>query len=334
MALQFIDVSNWKPDVDVTGARDGVVVQTTWGSGGFNGVNLANGVSTVADRQVQAALAAGKAVGVMHYYMGGDPNAEAGFFLSNNRGYLGRAVVCVDWESADNPRFRDPDTLRDLLKAFTATLNGGTGLLYCQQSEYHYAKPICDELDWGIWVAQYATMDPTGVQDHPWNEDAYDCAMRQYTDNLTGFGTPVDGDIFYGDRAQWEAYVAGSNRGFDGTTPPHAPAPAPAPAPAGSTYVVQPGDTLSGIAARYNVPMGAITGYASGDPDLIYPGETLTIGAAAAPAASGRTYTVQPGDTLSAIAQKVGWGSNYQGLAQLNHIADPDLIHPGDTINC
>lgn len=41
------------------------------------------------------------------------------------------------------------------------------------------------------------------------------------------------------------------------------------------TYVVQAGDTLSGIAAYLGVNMYSITGYSSGNMNLIYPGEVL-----------------------------------------------------------
>lgn len=46
-------------------------------------------------------------------------------------------------------------------------------------------------------------------------------------------------------------------------------------ATASRTYVVQSGDTLSGIAARLGVSMYNIAGYSSGNVNLIYPGETL-----------------------------------------------------------
>lgn len=44
---------------------------------------------------------------------------------------------------------------------------------------------------------------------------------------------------------------------------------------ASRTYVVQAGDTLSGIAAYLGVSMYNITGYGSGNMNLIYPGEVL-----------------------------------------------------------
>src|SRR3990167_305269 len=43
------------------------------------------------------------------------------------------------------------------------------------------------------------------------------------------------------------------------------------------TYEVQKGDTLSQIAQKLGVPMAAISGYKSGNPNLIFPGEVLKI---------------------------------------------------------
>ncbi|MEM4271324.1 MAG: LysM domain-containing protein [Candidatus Pacearchaeota archaeon] len=42
-------------------------------------------------------------------------------------------------------------------------------------------------------------------------------------------------------------------------------------------YVVKQGDTLSAIAKKYGVKITDITGYKSGNPNIIYPGETLII---------------------------------------------------------
>ena len=44
-----------------------------------------------------------------------------------------------------------------------------------------------------------------------------------------------------------------------------------------ATYTVKPGDTLSKIAKQFGVDWRKITGYRSGNPNLIYPGEVLTI---------------------------------------------------------
>ena len=59
---------------------------------------------------------------------------------------------------------------------------------------------------------------------------------------------------------------------------------------------------------------------------------------AAGPHAGGHgaaeTVVVEPGDTLSQIAlDELGDANLYPELAAANHIADPDLIHPGQTIH-
>ncbi len=41
------------------------------------------------------------------------------------------------------------------------------------------------------------------------------------------------------------------------------------------TYTVRSGDTLSGIAQRLGISWTQLTGYRSGNPSLIYPGEVL-----------------------------------------------------------
>ncbi|AON96857.1 LysM-like endolysin [Mycobacterium phage Tonenili] len=44
-------------------------------------------------------------------------------------------------------------------------------------------------------------------------------------------------------------------------------------------------------------------------------------------------YQIQSGDTLADIAQRSGYGGDYNSLAQQNSIADPNKINAGDTIN-
>ena len=94
---------------------------------------------------------------------------------------------------------------------------------------------------------------------------------------------------------------------------------------------MQSGDTLSGIAARFGVSTSQISGYHSGNPNVIYPGEVLTIGGgSSAPAQTTRTYTVKSGDNLSTIAQRLGTTVN--ALVSKNGIANPNLIYPGQVL--
>jgi LysM domain len=51
------------------------------------------------------------------------------------------------------------------------------------------------------------------------------------------------------------------------------------------------------------------------------------------PQPAATTYTVEPGDTLWAIAERFyGDGSKYQTIADASGVSNPDLIHPGQVL--
>ena len=96
----------------------------------------------------------------------------------------------------------------------------------------------------------------------------------------------------------------------------------------GTTYVVQAGDTLSGIAARFGTTVAELVSLNNiSDPNLIYVGQVLKIPSSGN---SSRTYTVQAGDTLSYIAAK--FGTTVANLVTLNNISDPNLIYVGQVL--
>ena len=96
-----------------------------------------------------------------------------------------------------------------------------------------------------------------------------------------------------------------------------------------STYHVHKGDTLSGIAARHGVTLGALTraNPAIANHHFIFAGDRLTIPAANGPAANGNVHVVHRGETLTSIARHSG--TTVSALARANHIANPDRIHVG-----
>jgi LysM repeat protein len=99
-------------------------------------------------------------------------------------------------------------------------------------------------------------------------------------------------------------------------------------------YVVLPGDTLSGIAARFAVRGGWPTLYAANrpligpDPNVIHPGTVLVLPGQKEPV----RYTVTVGDTLSGIATALavrgGWPALYATNRQIVG-PDPNAIRPG-----
>lgn len=123
--------------------------------------------------------------------------------------------------------------------------------------------------------------------------------------------------------------------GVDKGPSPHTE-PVPSPTDA-HTYRVQPGDTLSGIGKRLGVSWQAI--YALnhdtiGNPDLIYPGQILTLPGKPKPAASRVIHYVVSGETLSGIASHYGL-HNWQTLYAANRNvigSNPNMIHPGQRL--
>lgn len=103
----------------------------------------------------------------------------------------------------------------------------------------------------------------------------------------------------------------------------------------GSTYVVQYGDTLSGIACRFGVTIDALV-RANGllNPNWIYAGQRLIIpgvvSPSPAPTPTTTWYTVQKGDTLAGIA--VRFGVRVWDIVTLNNIANPNLIYTGQRL--
>ncbi len=108
------------------------------------------------------------------------------------------------------------------------------------------------------------------------------------------------------------------------------------PAPvSGCTYIVRPGDTLSGIAYRHNVSVSGIA-YANGiaNPNRIYAGQRLVVPCPSpvppAPAPGGTYYVVRWGDTLAKIA--VRFRTSVWLIATRNNLANPNLIYPGQRL--
>lgn len=330
--MRGVDVSNWQCRID-TGVLDAdfVVTGATWGIGGFDNTCLRNGVNEAANYQLERAASNGKSIGVYHYALGRDPVAEADFYVNHVSQYIGRAVLVLDWESIDNPRFGSGVWVDSWVRRVHDRTHVWP-IVYVQATALGqlsaFVRSHC-----GVWVAQYASNMVTGYQARPWKYGFYGEAMRQYTSNgyVSGYSGRLDLNYFRGERWQWDAYARGDGAKVSAPKPK---AVAPESNVSRETCVtVRAGDTLSGIAARTGLqPYQVWRGYRSGNPAVIYPGETVCYGGVASVGSKSgaravRTYTVRAGDSLWKV-----FGSDWKRAALLNGLSNPGLIYPGQVL--
>ena len=95
------------------------------------------------------------------------------------------------------------------------------------------------------------------------------------------------------------------------------------------TYTVKAGDTLSGIASKYNTTIDKLVSINGiSNPNLISVGQVLKL--KGEPSKGNKTYTVISGDNLSSIASR--FGTTVERICNLNGISNPNLIHPGQVL--
>ncbi len=387
--MQGIDVSGWQPAyVTQTTEYDFAIIKATQGTGNSN-VNF--------DAQVANVLNRGKGLGLYHFANGGDVQAEGDAFLNRARPYIGRAVLALDWESClaygttgcirGNPQWGNGDWIRRFVQ-YIHTKTGVWPLVYIQASAVGQV-PSDVRANCGLWVAQYATNNPTGYQSAPWRIGLYGEAVRQYssTGRLNGYSGNLDLNIFRGNRDQWDRYANPGN-----ATKPNTPSTpslsqgvnwdALATAvirgdygngdarrtnvnnaygagaydrvqaivnqrlgatantntgvvTGGRSVVVRRGDTISAIAARTGLYPLTAWRVPSGNISLIYPGQTVTYNGGGSVATAinappaGRSVVVRSGDTLTGIAARLGIG--WQSLHGYRS-GNPNLIYSGETL--
>ena len=314
--MDGIDVSSWQKGIDISQVDcDFVVTKATEGT---------SYVNPYCDRVYHQAKSLGKELGVYHYASGGDAVAEANYFVDNIRGYIGEAILVLDFEG--KPANRGPTWAKTFLDT-VYTRTGVKPLIYMSASvvsRYDWSSVRAGE--YGLWIAGYSRGNAifygynTDIAMN-YNAGAWsDCvAMYQYTSNgrLSGYSGNLDMNVFYGDESTWNAYAGGRNAVTNPSKPVNSPA---------TTYTVRRGDSLYNIALSYGVNWKDVANRNGiHSPYVIYPGQVLTISGG-----SVTTYTVRRGDSLSTIASR--YGTTWKNLANINGISNANLIYPGQVL--
>lgn len=333
--MKGIDVSNWQNGINLAQVdADFVIVKATEGN---------YYVSPDYERQANQTLSSGKLLGFYHYANGGDPIEEAEFFIAKIKEYIGKAILCLDWESGNNPNFGilDDSWTREFC-SYVESNTGAKPLIYVQQSMMHAVAS-----EYPLWVAQYADMNPTGYQDNPWNEESYICAIRQYssTGRVAGYDGDLDINKAYFDKSKWVELAGGKNSDPTENT---------------MELVLDvlmnrygSGDVRKKLlGSRYDEVQSVINHLFEADIQTLaeeviagkygngeirkkllgsrYEKVQDAVDIILNPKPKEVYYTVESGDNLSLIADK--YDTTYIEIAKLNNIQQPYLIYPGQVI--
>ena len=341
MALNGIDIASYQAGLDFSKVPcDFAIIKATQGTGYTNPDCV---------RAVEQAMSLGKGVGVYHYISGGNAVAEADFFINSILNWIGKVMICLDWELDQNSAWGDESYLEQVIN-HVIERTGVPPMIYAPASRYNEVAPVAQRNNCGLWIAQYADMNPTGYQNTPWNEGAYTCAIRQYSGSgrLNGWNGDLDLDKFYGSLDDFRKYYGSSSS---------APSKPSTSGPSGTTLQLATwtmeglygngADRKKNLGSRYDEVQNFINHIASADVntlvDEVYAGmygDGLTrqtvLGSrydevqGAINANSAQYYTVQSSDYLGKIA--IQFGTTVDQLVAWNNIANPDLIYAGQTI--
>jgi LysM repeat protein len=143
----------------------------------------------------------------------------------------------------------------------------------------------------------------------------------------------------------WSAVIfPGQMLTLAGQAQPSAPAPAPVAAEI-TRYLIQSGDTLSGVASAHGLSLEAVLRANGLDASsIIFPGQAVVLppgggaepapsapAAAAAPQQAAGTHTIAAGDTIGALAAAAG--VSVQSVLDANGLGWSSIIYPGQVLS-
>lgn len=314
MTMNGIDISNWQAGINLSNiAFDFLIARATEGIGC---------VDKYCDGYIQQAIKLGKPFGFYHFARPtNDPIREAEFFYNNCRGYFGKGIPILDWESGNTSSVTWAKRWLDRVYQ----LSGVKPVIYMSESVVNANNwSAVAAADYGLWVAKYRDNNPdynynmanAGSRPHVKWWKFY--CMWQWTSSgrLNGYNGNLDCDVFYGDRSTWDAYVGKSTS-----------ATKPQPKPVTKTVDQLADEVIAGQWGNGSDRKKRLTA-AGYDYNAVQ--QMVNRKMAAKKQVVHVYYVVKRGDTLSGIASK--YGTTYQRLAQINGIADPNKIYIGQKI--
>ncbi len=308
-----IDVSQWQESINYQEVKNSgievVYIRASEGEGYIDPYFKTN---------YENAKANGLKVGFYHYVTATseeEARQQAQFFASVIGGTTPDCKLAMDFESFGNLSIEE---INNISLEFLQTLESITGkecIIY--SDAYNAINTFGGELtEYPIWIAEYGVSSPE--PNGKWNT----WEGFQYTDlgNVSGINGNVDMD-YYTEGIFLENQSNIPENETNIIRPEET-----------QTITVQPGNTLSYLAIEYNTTIAKLVELNNiQNPNLIYVGETLKIPImGTVKKRKTIAYTVQPGDTLSAIA--VRYNTTVNQLVELNNIQNPNLIYVGQVL--
>ena len=159
---------------------------------------------------------ANKLLGFYHFASTGNPIAEADFFISVVKDYIGKAVLVLDFEAGAINAWGNVGA-----RQFLNRVKEKTGI----NPMIYMSAEVTRQFNWStistsnsLWVAQYASMSPTGYQSAPWTDGKgygawSSAAIHQYSSSgtLMNWDGHLDLNLAYINATQWKTLAGGGS---------------------------------------------------------------------------------------------------------------------------
>lgn len=210
MSLNGVDEASYQWDIDASKltTTDFVIVKATQGTWYKN---------PYFEKQYREAKAAGKLLGIYHYFEG-SPIKEAQFFIKTVGNRIGECVLAIDHEGRSNPVFNTGNEV-DYVYKFCEEVYRLTKV----RPLIYVSKGVTRRRDWSkvsthyrLWCAQYANDKLTNYQTYPWT-DNYGFGswekdtIRQYSSHgrICGYSKNIDLNLAYLTKDEWMELAKG-----------------------------------------------------------------------------------------------------------------------------
>ena len=211
--MNGIDISSYQAELNAgIVPSDFVIIKATEGT---------NYINPTWREQAGQVTQANKLLGFYHFASTGNPIAEADFFISVVKDYIGKAVLVLDFEAGAINAWGNVGA-----RQFLNRVKEKTGI----NPMIYMSAEVTRQFNWStisntnpLWVSQYASMNPTGYQSEPWTDGKgygawSSAAIHQYSSagSLANWNGNLDINLAYINSNQWK--VLASSGGADNSS--------------------------------------------------------------------------------------------------------------------